>query len=84
MESSIKSLGTSVSGMQEFKSKIFDTEMAYESAEFAKNNILMKASFSILAQTNKLSDLALGLVKKYEYQLISYIWYVNLDYISNF
>ncbi len=43
-------------------SRIRDTDMAYETAELAKNNILTQAGISVLSQANQNPMLALKLV----------------------
>lgn len=64
LESTIKNLGFSVENLTETQAKIGDVDMAYESAEYAKQNILLRAGVSVLSQSKDLSDFALKLLEK--------------------
>ena len=44
------------------KSRIMDADMAQESSRFAKTNVLVQSSASMVAQANQLSDIALRLI----------------------
>ena len=44
------------------KSRIMDVDMAKESARYAKTNVLVQSSASMVAQANQLSDIALHLM----------------------
>ena len=44
------------------KSRIMDADMAQESTRFAKTNVLVQSSASMVAQANQLSDIALRLM----------------------
>jgi flagellin-like hook-associated protein FlgL len=44
------------------KSRIMDADMAQESSRFAKTNVLVQSSASMVAQANQLSDIALRLM----------------------
>ena len=43
--------------------RIMDADIAAESTEFSKNNILVQASTSMVAQANSLTGLALSLIQ---------------------
>jgi flagellin len=45
------------------KGRIMDVDMASESTEFAKNNVLVQASASMLAQANSLTEISLVLMR---------------------
>jgi flagellin len=45
------------------RGRIMDADIAAESTEFSKNNILVQASTSMLAQANSLTGLALSLIQ---------------------
>jgi flagellin len=45
------------------KGRIMDADIAAESTEFSKNNILVQASTSMVAQANSLTGLALSLIQ---------------------
>ena len=44
------------------KSRIMDADMAQESTRFAKTNVLVQSSASMVAQANQISDVALRLI----------------------
>ncbi len=58
-----KSLLTGYENMQASESRIRDTDMAYEVSEFTKNQILLNASISMLAQANARPQAILGLLR---------------------
>ena len=64
LESTIENLGFSVESLTETQAKISDVDIAYESAEYAKQNILLRAGVSVLSQSKDLSDIALKLLEK--------------------
>lgn len=53
LEHTINNLGTSSENLTAAESRIRDTDMAKEMMEFTKNNILMQAAQSMLAQANQ-------------------------------
>ncbi len=58
-----KSLLTGYENMQASESRIRDTDMAYEMSEFTKNQILLNASISMLAQANARPQAILALLR---------------------
>ena len=44
------------------KSRIMDADIAQESSRYAKTNVLVQSSASMVAQANQLSDIALRLI----------------------
>ncbi len=64
LHSSIRNIGVSIENMSAARSRIKDVDIATESAELTKNNILMQAGVSVLAQANHLPQLALQLLEK--------------------
>ena len=44
-------------------SRIRDVDVAHESAELARNNVLMQAGVAILAQANQAPQVALSLLR---------------------
>lgn len=61
--STLNSISISVENLSAARSRMRDTDLAEESAEFAKNNILMQAGTSVLQQANTLPNLALELIR---------------------
>ncbi|MDP1393430.1 flagellin [Lysinibacillus capsici] len=53
LEHTVKNLGTSAENLQDAESRIRDADMAKEMMGFTKNNILMQAAQSMLAQANQ-------------------------------
>jgi len=62
MESTIRNLQTGAENLSAAKSRIKDADFAYETAEFAKNQILQQAGVSILSQANQAPNVALSLI----------------------
>ncbi len=62
LQSTSNSLAISVEGLSSANSRIRDTDIAEESAEFVKRNILNSASVSVLAQANQIPAQALRLL----------------------
>lgn len=60
--STTENLGVAIENFSAANSRIRDTDMAQSSAELARNNILMNASVSVLAQANQQPAAALRLV----------------------
>ena len=44
------------------KSRIMDADMAKESSRYAKTNVLVQSSASMVSKANQLSDIALQLI----------------------
>lgn len=64
LNSTVENLNTSLENMASSNSRIRDADIAAESSEMAKNNILLQAGTSILAQANQQPGLALSLLNK--------------------
>lgn len=62
MQSTIANLSTYRENLEAANSRIRDTDMAEESAELTKSNILSQTSVALLAQANSLPQLALKLI----------------------
>ncbi len=62
MQSTINNLNTYRENLEAANSRIRDTDMAEESSELVKNNILTSATVSVLAQANQTPQLALKLL----------------------
>lgn len=63
LQSIINNLAISVENMAAANSRIRDTDVAEETAELTKNNILMQAGTAVLAQANQSINSALTLLK---------------------
>ena len=61
--STIKNLDVSIENLSAANSRIRDVDYAEESAEFTKQSIIMQGGASVLAQSNSLPELALGLLR---------------------
>jgi len=57
-------IANSVENMSAANSRIRDVDVAEESSELVRNNILLQAGTSVLAQANQTSNVALGLLNK--------------------
>jgi len=64
LQSTIGNLAVSVENMSAANSRIRDVDIAEETAEMTKNNILLQAGTSVLAQANQSSNTALSLLNK--------------------
>ena len=64
LQSTISNLAVSIENMAAANSRIRDVDVAEESAELTKNNILLNAGSSVLAQANQTSNVALSLLNK--------------------
>lgn len=62
MQSTINNLEVSTENLQAANSRIRDADIAVETANFAKNNILEAAGTAVLAQANLSQQAALGLI----------------------
>lgn len=60
--STTENIGVTVENFSAANSRIRDTDVAQSSAELARNNILMQASVSVLAQANNMPGSALKLI----------------------
>ena len=63
LTSTVRNLGISVENLSAAKSRIKDVDIAEESAELTKHNILMQAGTSVLMQANSVPKLALTLLQ---------------------
>ena len=57
-----KNLGITIENVSEAISQIRDVDMANESADFAKNQVLQQAATAMLSQANQMPQLALRLL----------------------
>ena len=62
LQVTIANIGTARENLSAANSRIRDVDVASESAELTKNNILMQAGVSVLAQANQQPSLALSLL----------------------
>ena len=62
--STINNIGISVENLSAANSRIKDVDIADESAELTRNNILMQAGTSVLAQSNQVPKMALDLLRQ--------------------
>jgi flagellin len=63
LTSTIRNISISVENLSAARSRIKDVDVADETAELTKNNILMQAGTSVLAQANNVPKLALSLLQ---------------------
>jgi flagellin len=63
LQSTIANLGVSAESLSAAESRIRDVDVAYETAELTRNNILQQASISILSQANQQPQAALSLLR---------------------
>lgn len=61
--SAINNISISTENMEAARSRIKDVDFAEESSTMAKNQVMMQASTSVLAQANQSSDVALALLR---------------------
>lgn len=64
LTSTVKNIGISVENLSAARSRIKDVDIANESAELTKRNILMQAGISVLSQANNVPQMALQLLQK--------------------
>jgi flagellin len=64
LQSTINNLQVSVENLSSANSRVRDTDIAKATAELTKNNILMQAGTSVLAQANKSTTSALTLIQQ--------------------
>jgi flagellin len=62
--STINNIGISVENLSAANSRIKDVDIADESAELTRNNILMQAGTSVLSQANQVPKMALELLRQ--------------------
>ena len=63
LQSTINNIAVSVENLSSANSRVRDTDIAAETAELTKNNILMKAGTAVLAQANASTTSALNLIQ---------------------
>lgn len=63
LSSTIRNVGISIENLSAARSRIKDVDIAEETAEMTKHNILMQAGTSVLAQANNVPKLALSLLQ---------------------
>jgi flagellin len=63
LQSTIANLGVAAESLSAAESRIRDVDVAYETAELTRNNILQQASISILSQANAQPQTALKLLQ---------------------
>lgn len=64
LQSTIGNIAVSVENLSAANSRIRDVDVAEETAELTRNNILLQAGTSVLAQANQSSNTALSLLNK--------------------
>lgn len=63
LQSTINNISVSIENLSSANSRVRDTDIASTTAELAKNNILMQAGTSVLAQANSSGSSVLGLIQ---------------------
>ena len=63
LQSTINNIAVGVENLSSANSRVRDTDVASETAELTKNNILMQAGTSVLAQANQSTASALNLIQ---------------------
>ena len=63
LQKTIKNLSVSIENLSAAKSRIKDVDIASETSELSKNNILMQAGTSVLQQANSIPEMALKLLQ---------------------
>ena len=58
----IELLQTNLTNMEAAQGRIMDTDVAYESTRYARQNVLVQASAAMTAQANQLTNIALQLM----------------------
>jgi len=64
LQTTVSNIQNSVENMSSANSRIRDVDVAEESSEMVRNNILLQAGSSVLAQANQSANVALGLLNK--------------------
>ncbi len=62
LENTVSNLEIQAENLQASESRISDVDVATEMTEFTKNNVLVQAATSMLAQANSMSQMALSLI----------------------
>lgn len=63
LSSTVTNLGAMVTNLSDAESRIRDTDFAYESMQFTRNQILTQSSQSMLSQANQLPSGVMGLLR---------------------
>lgn len=64
LNATVQNIGTSIENLSASNSRIRDADIAEESSELAKRNIMLQAGTSVLVQANQQPGLALNLLNK--------------------
>ncbi|MBX2995159.1 MAG: flagellin FliC [Bdellovibrionaceae bacterium] len=64
LQTTVSNIQNSVENMSAANSRIRDVDVAEETSEMTRNNILLQAGTSVLAQANQSANVALGLLNK--------------------
>lgn len=64
LQSTLNNIAVSIENMSAANSRIRDADIAEETAELTRNNILLNAGTSVLAQANQSATVALGLLNR--------------------
>lgn len=64
LQTTINNIGTNVENMAAANSRVRDVDIAEETSEMTKQNILLQAGTSVLAQANQNANVALSLLNK--------------------
>lgn len=64
LQMTVSNINNSVENMSAANSRIRDVDVAEETSEMTRNNILLQAGTSVLAQANQSANVALGLLNK--------------------
>lgn len=64
LQTTINNIGTNVENMAAANSRVRDVDIAEETSEMTRQNILLQAGTSVLAQANQQANVALGLLNK--------------------
>ena len=63
LENTVSNLQIQTENLQAAESRISDVDVAEETAEFVRNQILTQAAVAMLAQANSMPQMALGLMQ---------------------
>ncbi len=64
LQTTVSNIQNSIENMSSANSRIRDVDVAEETSEMTRNNILLQAGTSVLAQANQSANVALGLLNK--------------------
>ena len=64
LQSTINNIQVAIENLSAANSRIRDVDVAEETAELTKNNVLMQAGTSVLAQANQSANIALSLLSQ--------------------